>query len=291
MKRILALVVLAASSATAQTFEEYHHTVEAPYAGRYEARIGGSSEPSHEKLRLDIGASIDVLSVRDSTNVVERFGATTLSLGADFFTWSRLRSEPNFKFPVEAVDYYFGVNAALRLARSAGHAPLISEVRMRFGHVSAHLVDGDPAFADTSFGGPVVYSREFFDGLVAANGERLARAIGMAGSAIRPYLGVVYVVHTVPELAAKATPYIGLDGYIEPAASLPYIVKAGYELRVNTELEPAIAEHHARLGVKIGRPHSNGVVVETAYFSGRSLYGQSFGREESYLSIGVAVDY
>lgn len=285
------LLLLLASTATAQTFEEYRHTVEAPYAGRYEARIGGASEPGHEKLRLDIGASIDVLTIRDSTNMSARYGATRLSLGADFFTWSRLRSEPNFKFPVEAVDYYFGVNAAIRLARIAGHAPLISEVRLRAAHVSAHLVDGDPAFGDTSFAGPAVYSREFFDGMIAANGERIAGALGAFNAALRPYLGVVYLIHTVPQAASDATPYAGFDGYFVPSESLPIVIQGGYEARLNTELDAAIGEHHARLGLKIGRPYSNGVTLETAWFSGRSIYGQRFGRRESYLSIGFAVDY
>lgn len=288
----MVLLALLTSSAGAQTFEEYHHTVEAPYAGRYEARIGGASEPGREKLRLDIGASIDLLRIRDSTNLHERFGATTFSLGADFFTWSRLRSEPNFKFPVEAIDYYFGINTALRLARIAGRAPLISEVRLRLAHISAHLVDGDRSFGDTSFGGgPFVYSREFVDALVAANGERLARAIGLGDAAIRPYLGVLHIFHTIPALAAATTPYLGVDGYVAPAASLPFLIKGGYELRVNTELDEARIEHHARLGVKLGRPHSNGVTLETAWYDGRSMYGQSFGEPESYLSIGFAVDY
>src|SRR3712207_3292027 len=97
--RYLVLFLLCAASAHAQSFEEYRHTVEAPYAGRYEARIGGSVEPGHDRLRLDIGASIDVWSTRDSTNMSEGIGATRFSAGADFFTWSRLRSEPNFKFP------------------------------------------------------------------------------------------------------------------------------------------------------------------------------------------------
>lgn len=298
MKRHLAQLTVAvtaqlvvASMASAQTFEEYRHTVDAPYAGRYEARIGGSSEPEAEKLRLDIGASIDILTLRDTTNLAPRSGATRLSFGADFFTWSRLRSEPNFKFPVEAIDYYFGINAAIRLARIAGHAPLISEVRLRLAHISAHLVDGDRALGDSAWTAPTVYSREFVDAMIAADGERLARAIGLGSASIRPYLGALHIFHTIPSLAAATSPYLGVDGWIEPTASLPFVVRAGYELRVNTELDAAIAEHHARLGLKLGRPHTNGLLLETTWYSGRSMYGQSFGQRESYVSLGFGIDY
>lgn len=290
---VIALATLASSGTHAQTFEDYPHTVEAPYAGRLEARIGGSVEPAAEKLRLDIGASVDLFTIRDSSESAGMLARerNRLSIGADFFTWSRLRSQESFKFPVEAIDYYFGVNTALRLARIAGHAPLISEIRLRVAHISAHLVDGEPAFADKSFGSPATYSREFLDAMIAASGERLARLIGAPNASIRPYLGVVWIFHDIPKVASRATPYAGFDGYIVPFASLPFVVEGGYEARLNTEIEPAIGEHHARLGLKLGRPQSNGVRLETAWFSGRSQYGQYFGQRESYLSIGFAIDY
>lgn len=294
MFRSVGIAMLALNSAMlAQTFEEYPHTITPPYAGRYEARIGSASEPSHEKLRLDIGASIDILTIRDSTRVggtlpLER---NRLSIGADFFTWSRLRSQDNFKFPVEAVDYYFGINAGLRLARVAGRAPLISEVRLRVAHVSAHLVDGDPAFADSTAGDASTYSREFVDAMIAVSGERMARVLGVKEGSLRPYLGIVWIFHDIPSIHERATPYAGLDAHIVPITGLPFVVKAGYEGRLNTEIAPSVGEHHARLGVKIGKPQSNGVTLEASYYSGRSLYGQYFGRSESYLSLGFAVEY
>ncbi|MBC8144244.1 MAG: hypothetical protein H7X80_01595 [bacterium] len=162
---------------------------------------------------------------------------------------------------------------------------------MRFGHISAHLVDGDPAFADTSFGSPRVYSREFIDGVVAADGERIARALGISHSGLRPYIGVVWVFHDIPSISERATVYGGVDGYYTPFPALPFVIKAGYEARLNTEQEVSIGEHHARLGLKIGKAHSNGLVFETAYYSGRSMYGQNFGNRESYLSFGFSIDY
>src|SRR5687768_4058096 len=152
VRPVLLLSLAVASGANAQTFEEYTHTVNPLYAGKYEARIGGSFAPDAEKLRLDIGATVDVLTIRDSSGVVGSIARerNRLSVGFDFFTWSRLRSETGFKFPVELIDYYFGFNSGLRLARIAGHQPLISEIRLRLGHISAHKVDGDPSFGDTS---------------------------------------------------------------------------------------------------------------------------------------------
>lgn len=292
------LSLVCSAGMRAQTFEEYTHTVGQLYAGKYEARIGGSVEPAADKLRLDIGASIDVLTIRDSSGVVGSIARerNRLSVGIDFFTWSRLRSDPGFKFPVETIDYFLGFNSGLRLARIAGHQPLISEIRIRFGHISAHLVDGDPSFhtasgLDSSELKPMVYSREFIDGMVAADGERMARALGISHSSLRPYIGFLWVFHDIPSIAERATFYGGFDGFFTPFPALPFTIKAGYEARLNTEVSPSIGEHHARLGLKIGKQHSNGFVIETGYYSGRSMYGQNFGRRESYASLGFSIDY
>src|SRR5205823_6124554 len=116
---LIGLVLLTVASVRAQespqpttSLIEKQRNVEDPYAGKIEARIGGSREFPGDKLRLDIGASFDMLTLYEPVEQAHHYYYhTQLTLGADFFTWTRLRSTGNFKFPVEAVDYYFGVNA------------------------------------------------------------------------------------------------------------------------------------------------------------------------------------
>ena len=258
-----------------------------PYAGKYEARIGGSRESVDDKLRLDIGASLDIYTrsyiEQDGSGMdIERM---RLSLGADFFTWTRLRSAGNFKFPVEAVDYYFGINGRARFANS-----LISDARLRIAHISAHLVDGDPSFTSPEQK-YMTYSREFADltvgflpgfGNVWGDGHHVAR--------VRPYVGAQMLFHTIPDMLGKLTPYAGLDAAWQPASQLPVVLKLGYEARLNTELEP-IGEHQFRLGLKLGSIDSRGVLIEGSYYAGRSHYGQHFSEREKYVSLGFGIDY
>ena len=60
----------------------------------------------NNKLRLDISTSRDIVKWYDDDE--------TISIGADLFTFTRLRSTDNFKFPVETIDYLFGLNAGYK---------------------------------------------------------------------------------------------------------------------------------------------------------------------------------
>ncbi|MEP7218821.1 MAG: hypothetical protein ABI876_07880, partial [Bacteroidota bacterium] len=264
--------------------------VQAPYAGKYEARIGGSRESADDKLRLDIGAAVNLLDLSlkqgrgddIEKGLMTRMGG--IGIGADFFTWTRLRSVGGFKFPVEAVDYYFGLHADATFDR-----PYIPDLRLRVAHISAHLVDGDPSFSTTQ-ASYQTYSREFIDLMAAADGTKLARGLFDASRAsLRPYAGLMWLTHTIPDTLGQLNPYAGFDATWQPWES-PLTLKFGYEIRLNRELE-TIGEHEARLGLKLGRYDSRGITLEGSYYSGRSHYGQHFGRRERYVALGFAIDY
>jgi len=79
-----------------------------PYTANFlEPKLGFLFQLNRNELRLDIGNSLDILHVYNSN--------TTLSLGADLFTYTMLRGEKDFHFPVDAVDYLFGLNFGYRL--------------------------------------------------------------------------------------------------------------------------------------------------------------------------------
>ena len=91
--------ILVLTSASASGFDKLLFTPLT--ANVFEPRIGAMYQLSAEKLRLDIGASFDLADLKLFDGVETRFGT-------DFFTFTRLRSERGFKFPVETSDYFFG---------------------------------------------------------------------------------------------------------------------------------------------------------------------------------------
>ncbi len=302
-----------------------------PYASKVAPRIGGSVESSNDKLRLDIGGTVLLFSnsrvisfykyggddvsfhgdngANDSSKrIVKLWSLSTdyVVLGADFFTWSRLRSEANFKFPVEAVDYYLGLYGSVRLNEIGDrytypHGSNEIEQRrtsyiasLRVAHISAHLVDGDPEFL-TENDAPAVHSREFIDLSFAVDhlfwkGAWIAGVHRPRNGFLRPYLGAQWLFSTIPDTLGRITPYVGIDASIQVLDGKGPALRVGYEFRLNTEYK-TIGEHSFRAGVKLSDVYDNGVVIEGGYSSGRSPYGQYFDRKEEYFSLGFSLEH
>src|SRR5512133_2248295 len=117
---ILILLALALPAARAQEHSDsaffdgpfsYSNLLFQPLlANHIEPRAGFILHGDGNALRGDIGSSIDIARFRlDSTA-----NPAQMSIGADFFTWTALRRLPTFHFPVDAIDYLFGVNLSYR---------------------------------------------------------------------------------------------------------------------------------------------------------------------------------
>jgi Protein of unknown function (DUF1207). len=239
-------------------------------ANMIEPRIGCSSLLGKEKLRLDIGTSLDLIHVKKSDNEV-------LSFGADFFTYTRLEREKDFHFPVDAVDYLFGVNAGYKITdknREYG-------IRARLSHISAHLVDGhyDHLINGWKEGvNPMVYSREFIE---------LIPYYRIEG--FRAYAGLTYLFHTTPKEIGKGLYQLGFDYYANSFISKnisPYIA---YDFKLSKD-DSYIGNNIATAGIKFGKYDGKGVSVYVAYLSGRSVHGEYFYFTENYTSIGFNLD-
>lgn len=237
----------------------------APMANPLEARVGSMVQFGQEHLRLDIGASIDLDELaHDSTT-------GWLRVGTDVMTYTRLRSEGNFKFPVETTDFYFGVNATWSAPQSPLHA------RLRLAHISSHLVDG---YADTSGAfsrqRPFVYSREFAELLV-----------GWTFSVVRPYAGMTYIWARQPRRADPLIPQVGVDLYMPLTKTLE--LRGGYDWKLIGIDGVYQSAQAAQLGVFAEMWNGRGILVSAYAYDGRSMHGMFFDQRDSYLGIGFQV--
>jgi hypothetical protein len=237
----------------------------APIANPLEARIGTMVQPAEKHLRLDIGASVDVAELaRDSVT-------GWIRLGADFMTYTRLRSEGNFKFPVETSDYYFGVNGSWRLPES----PL--SLRLRIAHISSHLVDGLADSTGTFTGTkPFVYSREFAELLV-----------GWEVGVLRPYAGLTYVWARQPRSADPFIPQAGVDVRL-PLGSI-YELRGGYDWKMIGINGTYATAQAAQVGVFAAFWNGRGVMLSAYGYNGRSMHGMFFTETDAYLGVGFQV--
>jgi hypothetical protein len=108
--RILLLTVVFSGILTAQKVELFPGDLNIqPFTSNFlEPRMGVFFQSGKNDLRLDIGASKDIARFTGNNG-------TLFSIGADFFTYTRLRGEADFHFPVDAVDYLFGLNAGYKI--------------------------------------------------------------------------------------------------------------------------------------------------------------------------------
>lgn len=228
-------------------------------ANTFEPRVGTIYECAGRKLRLDICTSLDVKTF-DLQN-------SKLSIGVDFFTYTRLRSEGKFKFPVETADYFFGVNGA--------YVSNPWSFRFRVAHISSHIVDG-MADSVTLKREPFVYSREFFDLVGAYQWKNL-----------RFYAGATLLFSMLPKDFLAVQPQVGLD-YRYPLTSVIDIV-AGYDLKfagMNSNYYPV---HSMQAGLNFKTSEDVGIFFGAYGFHGKSIHGMFYNEVDDYLGVGFQV--
>jgi len=267
-------VALFSTVAAAQSYKIFPGELNIqPFTSNFlEPRMGVFFQSGQNDLRLDIGASKDIFH-NDLAN------SLTLSAGADFFTYTRLRGESDFHFPVDAVDYLFGLNLGLKKKYSSGNE---AGLRFRLSHISAHFVDGhydgtSKQWRDQRF--PIVYSREFVE---LMGYYRFAD--------LRVYGGVTHLFHVDPENIEPWILQAGFDSYISSLSFgnfYPFI-SYDYKLAYTTAYN---SNHTAQFGIKFGKPQGSGIRLVFTLYSGKNVHGEYYELNDEYFSTGITVDF
>ncbi len=241
-----------------------------PFTANFlEPRAGFTYMLGKNEIRLDIGTTTDIF--------LHKYQNRSFSLGADLFTYTRLRGENDFKFPVETIDYLFGVNAGYKIT----NADKEIGVRVRLSHISAHLVDGsfdsqNMIWRDNK--NPRTYSREFieffpyykFDGL-------------------RIYLGLTYLAHVNPPVFGRWMYQAGFDYYADGLINDFITPFVAYDFKL-AKLSKYSGNNIFETGFKFGKYNSKGISIIFSYYSGKSVHGEYFNINEKYTTLGVNVD-
>ena len=110
-------------------------------------RFSVVKELTDRALWLQVGYGATIAQIGRSTP-----NGNGIQIGMEGLAWSRLQALSGFRFPVETVDYFFGLYATWNDAQVGW--------KFRISHISSHLVDG----ADSITGGASSkYSREFVE--------------------------------------------------------------------------------------------------------------------------------
>jgi hypothetical protein len=243
-------------------------------ASHLEPRMALSRLVEQHRLRLDIGNSVDVVVFPLGTD------AGSIAVGADAFTWTSLRQADNFHFPVDAVDYLFGINSSWRTDLSARFSLAL---RLRFSHISAHMVDGSydkttGAWHDGQL--PRVYSREFIEPIVAAE----------YGDLLRVYAGGQYLTHVDPTTIGRWALQAGFE-----VAAVGFWVEwlhayGAFDYK-RTSIGYGVSNTSVQAGVKCGDWRGAGANLYVAYFDGYSQHGEYYDQHWKYWGPGLSVEF
>ncbi len=233
-------------------------------ANVFEPRIGMMYQFNSHKLRLDIGTSNDLFEL-------QKTGTTQINIGTDFFTFSRLRSEGNMKFPVETTDYFFGINIT---GKDRLWGKDISG-RLRISHISSHLVDGMATGIEFTQE-PFVYSREFLD---------LVSTITIAD--IRFYAGLSYIFSTIPKNVNEIIPQLGFD--YDYSISQLLSIRGGYDFKLGGSDCTFRAVHTFQAGLLIQAFDSAGIMLNYYIYEGPGMHGMFYDRFDSYHGLGFQI--
>ncbi len=239
------------------------------YTNPFEAKIGTQFTLNENKLQLDIGTAKDILRYYHSPNL--HFG-----FGAEFFTWTMLKSESDFKFPVVTVDYFFGIYFS-NLYRTESFT---IRNRLRVGHISAHLVDGSYDVLTNKWNNnllPFVYSREFLELSTSLDYDYL-----------RTYFGFNYLFHTIPSEEGKINFNLGSEVFIYRLEELHSTIFIGLDLKLLKGYSAKYrADKNFTVGFHIGDKVQTGLRVYYQYYSGGNIHGEFSYQSDKRSSIGV----
>ncbi|NMW21928.1 MAG: DUF1207 domain-containing protein [Chlorobiaceae bacterium] len=277
---LTALLLISLKNATAdQLLNPTTKTIFTPLlADPMEPQVSVMPWIDHRFLNLDIGTSADLY----------QSNSKNFAIGVDFGTWSLLRESDNFKFPVDAVTYLFGINSSWKEKISSKTVPFDEfSGRVRLSHISAHFEDGhyepDGSGWIPEPGGPNIpftYSREFLDIVLA-----------LSAPGHRVYAGYQYIYHTIPagispnsfhagaELSTPGNTYLAADVKLLPIWQSSLLETRGHRGTWNLQA-----------GMRLKAIGLEKVRVACNYFSGMSMQGMYFYLPESYTTLGFIID-
>lgn len=233
-------------------------------------KLGFEFKTNVNELSLNIGNSMDIFHYKiDEKNKI--------SFGADLFTYTLLRSQTNFHFPVDAVDYLFGVNFGYR--RDLENSEL--GARLRISHISAHFVDGHFDKNLNSWRGnrpPKVYSREFFELIPFYRLDNF-----------RLYFGVTYIFSIDPQNIGKDQYQIGFDYFAQNLSFYNFTPYFAYDFRL-LNIYSYTGNNSFEAGIKYGIAKEKGISFYFRYFAGYNIHGEYFDVKENFTSIGFNFD-
>lgn len=243
------------------------------FSDPFESKIGTQFYLEDKNLQLNIGTAKDLIHY----NVNFR---NSLAFGIEFFSWSLLKRETQFRFPIIASDYFFG--GYFILYHSGRNIDWVN--RIRLSHISAHLSDGSFDKDQNQWLNdqlPFTYSREFIQWTSLFIHKNL-----------KLYFDAIYLFHSIPELKYNTISGVGSEFIVIGFPELVTKIFAGFDLKfqriLNNKFE---ANKNFSAGFIIGDEWKTHIRVAYQYYSGYNIHGQFYKNKvnQSFINLSLVL--
>ncbi len=282
--KILLLVVLVSVEAYSQIYLSnriYSKTILFPdqkmfpsnFSDLMEAKTGTQFYLDAKSLELNIGASKDLIHHYFNWN-------NSLAFGVEFFNWSLLNREKQFKFPVMAVDYFFGGYFVFyHMSRKLDWVN-----RIRISHISTHLSDG--SFDKSQYQWinnklPFTYSREFLQWTSAF----IYRNLNF-------YFDAIYLFHSIPKWKYNSIIGIGTEAIVIGFPKLHTGLFTGFDLKFQKiKSNKFETDKNFSAGFIIGDRTKTHLRLAYQYYDGYNFHGQYFSEKlkQSFINFSIVI--
>ncbi|MEO8167460.1 MAG: hypothetical protein ABI623_04375, partial [bacterium] len=249
-------------------------------ASYQEPRVGLRKEIATSKLKLDIGASLDMLEFRPGADSTDRF-----RFGIDFFTYALSTNSEGLRLQIDAVDGYFGGHISFVHQRSTDSR---FALRLRLHHLSAHFLDGHFSNATQTWKDnrpPLPFTRDF--------GELLASKDFPIGEiSLKIYGGFSYATLVRPTNIQRFEVLAGfeLHSMTNTLFDKPFNVYVADHFGLRG-IPAYVGTNNLEFGVKMGEWNSSGLKIYFSYYSGLDVFSQYYDVRRENWGIGFAFDF
>jgi hypothetical protein len=251
-------------------------------AHHQEPRVGLRKEIGSSKMKLDIGASVDLLEFRPSSDSLERF-----RLGVDFFTYALSTSADGLRLQIDAVDGFFGGHVAYVNDMSMEEQFII---RLRILHLSAHFLDGHYNTTTRTWKNnrePIPFTRDFGEVLAIYKAD-------VAEFDYQIHGGFSYATLLRPVEIGRTEFLAGFElhslSLFDSVFDKPFNIYAAYHLTLR-EIGSFIGSNTVDVGVKFGEWNSTGMKIYLSYFNGLDFFSQYYNERRKHWALGFAFDF
>ncbi len=247
-------------------------------ANMHEAKFGLTHSFVNGDLKVDIGNSTDLINYRfDSCN--------SLALGIEFYAYALATDYSEYRLQIDALDGFFGGYAVYSHKYDSSSADL----RFRFTHNSAHLVDGHwdrkkKTWINNDI--PIAFTKDNAELTFALNKK-------YSGFEMRSYVLSSYAVLVRPAELKKFNFAAGTEIKI-PALFGKFIgTNAGlllaYDLSV-TGLPEYVGCNSLIAGIDLDNGRGKGVLFYFSYYKGRNYFSEYYYKGMENFGLGFRVN-